>query len=882
MGANKISDIDMDSDGSGTECAEEYDADYLKQDNSKSSNVLKFYPYINNKLTRSVGTLNLSLSNVNLSKEAQRPSNKIEEYSPERTDNDVDQCINKWTPFNESSENMETIESNFQQNSMHTPIKLKRTVSKSELSPFINEPGLLKKLNYKINDKNRLSSSNLLNTWSVSENKNELPEDIEIDIDVDLDVESESFNNSKSLKRNTNSASVNKNSSSFIGAKPDQAIFKSEIGLKSKLHADKDRKSHLKKFDVPDTPMKKFPLLENKNLSNISNISQNSFTDLDFFRSFLDSPESSLKNNKENISNSQILSATQEIDNSQSPTLIKNTRILINGSSPLNRYNENTNVKGNDNYNDKDKDTDKTNKTAKTFNMHNEFGNKNHGYSYINNATTKFQNKYKKIKKSRNSVIFQNNELTNSIQQFTDDLYGPVDSYSNTPTPPSLGSNSDHQTNTRKNSREYTNNESNNNNIENYNNNIEVNELTPTSHKRMAGSTVIRPPQQYDLYNSSPTSKFTSPVRNRHLANKIDVNPDSHLFERFINVSTIGDGQFSKVFQVTFAQTSKKYAVKSIQLNKYNSLKRILQEIKILSEISNDKSSNYEGREHILNFISSWKYLNCFYIMTEYCENGNLDQFIQEQVIAKNTRLEDWRIWKIIVELSLALRYIHERFHIVHLDLKPANVMITFEGNLRLGDFGMATHLPLEDKSFENEGDVEYIAPEIISDSIYDYRADIFSLGLLIVEIAANVVLPDNGNAWHKLRSGDLSDAGRLSSTDIHSTSLFSNRSKIDTTSSELSTFMSKYTKSHDNHLLAETVTSKIPPWVPHFLIYGESLEKIVKWMIEPNYKLRPTADQILQTEECIYVEMTRKAGAVIQEDDYGPKPNFFYQDNNY
>lgn len=223
--------------------------------------------------------------------------------------------------------------------------------------------------------------------------------------------------------------------------------------------------------------------------------------------------------------------------------------------------------------------------------------------------------------------------------------------------------------------------------------------------------------------------------------------------------------------------------------------------------------------------------------------------------------------------------------------------MITFEGNLKLGDFGMATHLPLEDKGFENEGDREYIAPEIISDCTYDYRADVFSLGLMIVEIAANVVLPDNGNAWHKLRSGDLSDAGRLSSTDIHSESLFSDTTKVDTNDlfdferENVSANPAPVINTHDNgsnnnNTAGSIVTTKnrlvmhkssnIPAWVPKFLIDGESLERIVRWMIEPNYERRPTANQILQTEECLYVEMTRNAGAIIQEDDFGPKPKFF------
>lgn len=730
---------------------------YKSKTGNSGSNILKFYPYASNKLTRSVGTLNLSLSNVDLPSinteiDEDDISTKINNQAQDSEGNDdsVDDYINRWSPFNDEKPS--------------TPITLKRTASKSELSPFVNNPDILKKWKFKnpgrTNSSKNASSSKLEKSWTIEDDK----ENVRTKDTKFLEIP-------------------------YTIAKPDQSAFAS-TGLVSKLLNSTSTRHQV---SIPDTPVKKSPMMDHSSLSNSSIYYHSNVLD--------DSPNMSMRSN---------IHSNGTEDTSlfmQSPTMKKTPRILVENASPV--YKE-------------EKESVRYHKFPPQFHA----------------------NKYKKIKKSRNSVIFHNNGLTNSLQQFTDDLYGTENNYS--PSPPQFNS-------SRTSSREH-------------------NDLTPTRHRTIAGSRNI------NLISDDSSPKNSSPIRARRLINaKVATNPDSHLFERFINVGTIGNGQFSKVYQVTFAQTNKKYAVKSIQLNKYNSLKRILLEIKLLSEISNI-SSDQEGKEYVINFLSSWKYQNCFYIMTEYCENGNLDKFLQEQIIAKNTRLEDWRIWKIIVELSLALRFIHDSCTIAHLDLKPANVMITFEGNLKLGDFGMATHLPLEDTSFENEGDREYIAPEIISDTIYDYRADMFSLGLLIVEIAANVVLPDNGNAWHKLRSGDLSDAGRLSSTDIHSESLFSNPSKAETDLTEILDFHSISGK----HNISGVGKSKIPPWVPRFLIDGESLERIVKWMIEPNFKRRPTADQILHTEECIYVEMTRKAGAVIQEDDYGPKPNFFSFEDEY
>lgn len=317
---------------------------------------------------------------------------------------------------------------------------------------------------------------------------------------------------------------------------------------------------------------------------------------------------------------------------------------------------------------------------------------------------------------------------------------------------------------------------------------------------------------------------------------------DLSLAQKFDSAQELGKGEFSAVFVVKSGK--QRFAVKRLRQMGSVTRRRFQEEVSILRELTTSPLwQTDEGSEYVLNLAEAWSdpATGTGYIMTDFCENGDLDRFLAE--CGSVSRLEEWRVWKIMVEIALGLRYIHA-LNILHLDLKPANVLITFEGQLKIGDFGMATRWPVS-TDIEREGDREYIAPEILSSGDYGKPADMFSLGIMMVEIAANIVPPDNGVYWQKLRSGDLSDAGQLSSGDLAA----DNRSKP------------------EGH-------SGPPKWAPFFMTNdSQTLDRVVEQLLNPTPSHRPTAGELLAMPEAELVNNRRQAGAIVYEGAWGPEP---------
>lgn len=371
---------------------------------------------------------------------------------------------------------------------------------------------------------------------------------------------------------------------------------------------------------------------------------------------------------------------------------------------------------------------------------------------------------------------------------------------------------------------------------------------------------------------------------------------DEYLMEKFgrQNIDYIGRGQFSVAFECKFG--NERFAIKRTKKpvagnHEQKAILREIEALKALTSIKEEETEIEEGKENLVIFIEAWNYNNYYYIMTEFCEGGSLYDFLEGH---KSYKMDEFRVWKILIEIIAGLKFIHLQNYL-HLDLKPANIFITFEGSLKIGDFGLSTKLPILEKDFDLEGDRNYIAPELINEKIYTPFADIFSVGLIILEIATNIVLPGNGTPWRKLRSGDLSDAGKLSSDNIsdylhhrnfssltsynsslnslHPTSNFNiGRSGSNPSSKQGSAPETAGSSNSSGDRPLETLRDIITKGAPDFLVNNtHNLDALVALMLKPNPFERLTASEILCRPECVEIERRRKAGATIFEGEFGP-----------
>jgi len=211
----------------------------------------------------------------------------------------------------------------------------------------------------------------------------------------------------------------------------------------------------------------------------------------------------------------------------------------------------------------------------------------------------------------------------------------------------------------------------------------------------------------------------------------------------FIVEGNLGCGSFGKVYKVKSKEDGKYYAVKKSR----EKFKGHSDRVRKLEEVA--KHEELPDHRNFVKFYRAWEERQRLYIQIELCQMS-LSTYAE-----KHHNIPEEVIWQFLIDLLQAVKHLHDR-SLVHMDIKPDNIFISFDGYCKLGDFGLVVDLN-EDLKEVQEGDPKYLAPEVLQNSNnISCAADIFSLGMTILELATDLDLPRGGDPWHQLRNGQI------------------------------------------------------------------------------------------------------------------------------
>ena len=209
------------------------------------------------------------------------------------------------------------------------------------------------------------------------------------------------------------------------------------------------------------------------------------------------------------------------------------------------------------------------------------------------------------------------------------------------------------------------------------------------------------------------------------------------LGNRYKIIEKIGEGGMALV-----------YKAKCQLLNRYVAIKVLRSEF----AIEDDFVEKFEKESQAAASLSHPSIINIFdvgkdedirYIVMELVEGVTLKQYIKDH----DGFIQNDEILNISKQIAEALEHAHQN-HIIHRDIKPHNIIISEDGRIKVGDFGIARAITSSTivSSKEIVGSVHYTSPEQARGGFVDERSDIYSLGILMYELATKKI-PFDGDS---------------------------------------------------------------------------------------------------------------------------------------
>ena len=198
------------------------------------------------------------------------------------------------------------------------------------------------------------------------------------------------------------------------------------------------------------------------------------------------------------------------------------------------------------------------------------------------------------------------------------------------------------------------------------------------------------------------------------------------MLKNYIIEKELGKGTYGIVYKATKKDDNKICVIKQISLQGLNQAQK--NEVKLESEILKSINSKY-----VVKYYDSFEEENNLNIVMEYCDSGDLNDFIENQKKTKHL-LQENIIWKFFIKITLGLADIH-KLKILHRDLKSLNIFLKEGNDVRVGDLGVAKVLNQTFFAKTFIGTPYYLSPEICEDKPYNDKSDVWALGCILYEL---------------------------------------------------------------------------------------------------------------------------------------------------